>query len=140
MNRNLLSDEQVAEIVSIINTAGYIKATDLLTSKYGISYQTFKCQLRKESKYGYNRTAKQYYLIDAIEKPFMSIEELTYKRQISSIEPIVKKTSARESLFNELIQERLLEYHKFITFNREEKYVVINVAYLDDQGFKVEMH
>lgn len=71
----------------------------------------------------------------------MSLEELTYKRQ----DLLTKPTSDRQrnsfdALVKELTQERLLEYHKFMAFSRENKCISISLSYLTEQGFTLETY
>lgn len=139
MKRNSFSREELDEVIAIINSQGYENAKSFLLSTYGINYQIFKDKVRKDGRYKYNRAQKQYQLISHSEDPFMSLEELSCKRRDSPSNVVsFKPQNSFEILMNELIQERLLEYHKFITFSREDKCISINLSYLDEQGFTLK--
>ena len=141
MKQNQLSKEVIDEAIEVINSEGYEHAKSFLLNKYGISYQVFKDKVRKDGRYKYNRAQKQYHLISHSEEPFMSLEELTCKRQDLLAEPaFTRQRNCFEALVNDLMQERLLEYHKFMTFSRENKCILINLSYLTEQGFTLETY
>lgn len=143
MGRYKILEPEVDEIITIINTKGHKHASQLVTQKYGMSYQAFRNRVNREGKYSYNRALKKYELIEGQSCEFLSIEELTLKRKVSHVDVATainqNQPDAIEYLLQDLIKDRLLEYSNFIRLDRHTKQVCINLSYLKSQGYQIEM-
>lgn len=143
MGKYKMLEPEVDEIITIINTKGHEQASQLVTQKYGMSYQAFRNRVNREGKYAYNRALKKYELVENQTCEFLSIEELTLKRKVSHADasPTINQnqSGSLEHLFQELIKDRLLEYTNFIRLDRHAKQVYINLSYLREQGYQIDM-
>lgn len=142
MGKYKMQTPEVDEVITIINTKGHEQAAQIVTQKYGMSYQSFRNRINREGKYTYNKALQKYELLENQTCEFLSIEELTLKRKVSHVDtsPIIaiEPSDSIEQLVQELIKDRLLEYNKFISLDRHTKQVSVNLSYLKHQGYEIK--
>ena len=139
MRKYKMNAEDIDEVITIINTKGHECAAQIVNQKYGMNYQAFRNRVNREGKYTYNKTLRKYELVDHQVCEFLSLEELTLRRKVSLQDTSLSTHSLNglETLVQELIKERLLEYNTFIRFDRHAKQISINLSYFKQQGYEV---
>ncbi len=134
------------KIVNIFNESGEKTAMDYIQQNYGIKApRGVISRIKQSSEFSYDKENRK---IIKSSKPdesiFMGLDELCSK-EITPMEHVTPVPSTRsndilESLFRELMQEKLLELNKYIRLNRYSGTIKIDKQALIKDGYQININ
>jgi len=136
--------EDYEKIAKIHNESGNKAAMEYIAENYGIkSPRGVIMRIKKSPGFSYDEVKKKIIIKAKEESLFMGIDELLSKpvpKEIStsSIPNIHSQVdSTLESLYKDLLQEKLIELTKYVKLNRITNTVYINKAALLGDGYQM---
>lgn len=134
--------EDYEKIAKIYNESGNEAALGYITQNYGIKYpKGVLLRIKKAPGFSYDEISNKINISNKEESLFMGIDELCGKPSIREIAPTPVQNiyfqvdNALESLYKELMQEKLIELTKYIKLNRTTNTIHIDKTALLADGY-----
>lgn len=133
-----VSKDDYGKIVEIYNESGNKSAIEYITMNYGLKHPSaVLSKIKKSSRYRFDEISKKFITNTepAEEAIFMGIDELCKQPITTSICKI--KDPTLDLLYQELMQEKLLELTKYVRLSRYSNTITINKTALIADGYLV---
>jgi len=133
------------KIIKIFNESGDRLAMEYIQEHYGIKApRGVIMRIKKSPGYSYDAENKKILVSNDIDGSiFMGIEELCNKGTSNALNPSVVSTTNNdtlESLYKELMLEKLLELNKYVNLNRYSGTIHINKQALITDGYCININ
>lgn len=133
------------KIIKIFNESGDKSAMEYIQENYGIkSPRGVIMRIKKSPEYRYDAENKKILESnDTDGSIFMGIEELCNKGTSNALNSSLVSTTNNdilESLYKELILEKLLELNKYVNLNRYSGTININKQALITDGYRININ
>ena len=130
-------------IANIFNESGDKAAQDYIATTYGNKAPRVISRIKKAPGFKYDEVNKKILKVDLTEeKIFMGLDELCKNTNSNKGESILSDDNSIkniESLYIELMQEKLLELMKYVRISHYSKTISINNSALNADGYKVKL-
>lgn len=132
------------KIIDIYNTQGKVAAIEFIKTTYGVkdAYYVLR-RLKASQSYVYDSDSDLFHR--STETPFMELDELcvdTPKKSVSKKMKSSEKTTEIQfdSIVQEMVKERFMEYSRFIQSNSYDRTWRINKTALQAAGYQLELY
>ncbi|TJX16112.1 hypothetical protein E9840_00020 [Tissierella creatinini] len=138
--------EDYEKIVNIFNESGDKTAMEYIQENYGIKFpRGVIARIKQSPEFSYDKENKKIIKSSKAEESiFMGLDELCSKEvpSMDLVSPVLltKNNDILESLYRELMQEKLLELTKYITLNRYTGTIDINKQALITDGYQINFN
>lgn len=133
------------KIIKIFNESGDRSAMEYIQENYGIKApRGVIMRIKKSPGYSYDAEKKKILVSnDTDGSIFMGIDELCNKGTSNALKSSVVSTTNNdtlESLYKELMLEKLLELNKYVNLNRYSGTININKQALITDGYRININ
>ncbi len=139
-----IKKQDYEHIANIFNESGDKAAQDYIATTYGNKApRGVISRIKKAPGFKYDEVNKKILKVDLTEeKIFMGLDELCKNTNSNKGESILSDDNSIksiESLYIELMQEKLLELMKYVRISHYSKTISINNSALNADGYKVKL-
>lgn len=139
-----IKKQDYEHIANIFNESGDKAAQDYIATTYGNKApRGVMSRIKKAPGFKYDEVNKKILKVDLTEeKIFMGLDELCKNTNSNKGESILSDDNSIkniESLYIELMQEKLLELMKYVRISHYSKTISINNSALNADGYKVKL-
>lgn len=133
------------EVIQIYNTQGKAAAKEFIKTTYGVKDANYVLRrIKAGQSYNYDSDTDQFHKSN--ETPFMGLDELC----VDTHKKIIRETTIEQdesipdlqfdTVVQEMVKERFMEYARFIQSNSYERIWRINKSALQAAGYQLELY
>lgn len=132
------------KVIDIYNVQGKTAAIEFIKTTYGVT-DAYYVLRRLKANQSYDYDSKGDLFRKPMETPFMELDELCIdapkKSAGKKIKPSEKTNEIQfDSIVQEMVRERFMEYSRFIQSNSYERIWRINKTALQAAGYQLELY